>query len=160
MSLHVAMAAWILCIAASTRQPGKPVDATSQLTLTDKQPLGRMQIPTSVRAAPTPYLEIPVSRISDPQETGISIYVYLEWTRVGGGAPEKIPLGNFAPYPANQPGTFMLSVSPGFEKLKQTGASLEQDHVVLLLELKRLHPNQSWTPVQVTIAPVRWKSQP
>lgn len=140
-------------------QPEKPVDATSQLTLTDKQPLSRMQIPPSVRAAPQPYLEIPVSRISNPQATGISIYVYLEWTRAGGPA-EKIVLGNFAPYPANQAGTFMLSASTGFEKLKQMGASLEQDHVVLLLELKRLHPNRSWTPVQVTIAPVRWQSRP
>jgi hypothetical protein len=161
MSLYIAMSAWLFCIpAVPTCQPEKPVDASSPLTLTDKQPLGRIQIPPSVRAAPQPYLEVPVSRISNPQEAGISIYVYLEWTRAGSSASEKIPLGNFAPFPANQPGVFMLSTSPAFEKLKQMGASLEQDRLVLLLELKRLNTNQPWAPLQITVAPVRWQSQP
>lgn len=162
MSFYILMAAMLCSSPTPPCQLEKPVEATTDLTLTDAQPLGRIQIPSSVRASPAPFLEIPISRIANPQEMGFSVFVYLEWTRPNSGRnpAEKVLLGNFAPYPADQPGMFMLRVSKGFEKLKEMGADLSRDQVVLLLELKRLHPDKPWAPVQITVASPRWRTEP
>jgi hypothetical protein len=161
MSFYLVIAALLFSFPGGPCQPEKPVEATAELMLTDAQPLGRIQIPSSVRSAPVPFLEIPISRIANPEEMGFSVFVYLEWTRPdsGGRAAEKVLLGNFTPYPADQPGVFMLRASKGFEKLKEMGANLNRDQVVLLLELKRIHPDKPWTSVQVTAAPARWRSE-
>ena len=92
---------------------------------------------------------------------GFSIFVYLEWTRPTASphATQKTLLGKFTAYPADQPGSFLLRASKGFERLKRMGANLGADQTVLFLEMKRVHPNKPWAPIRVTIGPVRWRTE-
>ncbi len=138
----------------------KAVDATSELTLTETQPVGRIQLPGNVWAAAVPFLEIPIARISNSEEMGFSILVYLEWTRptAGPDSAQKIRIGNFTVYPPDRPGSFLLRASECFDKLRQMGANVKTDHLVLLLEMKRVHPNRPWSPIRVTVASVRWRA--
>jgi hypothetical protein len=135
--------------------PQKAVDATAELVLSNMQPIGRIQIPAEIRSTPLPYLEVPVSVISNPERTPFAIFVSLEWRHQG--TVQTIVLGNFTPYPADQTGSFMLRASKGFEKLREMGPNLDGDPIFLLLEMKRVHASKPWTSVRVTIAPVRWR---
>ena len=134
----------------------KTVDATAELVLTNMQPVGRILVPAEIRSAPLPYLEIPLSAISNSERMPFSIFASLE--RRHHGAVQRIVLGNFTPYPADQTGSFMLRAAKGFEKLKEMGPDLEGDQTFLLLEMKRVHADKPWASVRVTIAPVHWRS--
>jgi hypothetical protein len=161
MWLHLIVAGCLCCLhAMQAAAPEKAADASSEVTLSETQPVARIQLPASIRAAPAPTLEVPLVRISNPQEMSFSIFASLEWYRPtqGSTGKEKVLLGNFTVYPPDQTGTYMLRASTAFEKLKAMGADLIRDQVVLLLEMKRTNPNKAWSAVLVEIAPLRWRS--
>jgi hypothetical protein len=141
--------------------PEKAVEATSEIILTETEPMARVHLPANVRSIPVPFLEIPITLISNPREMPFSIFVYLEWTRSTDGpdARQRTLLGNFTVYPPNQPGKFLLRTSKGFERLKRMGANLEADQIFLFLEMKRVDPSKPWAPIRATIGPVRWRSE-
>jgi len=159
LNLFLASCMWCLHV-MQTAAPGKAVESTSDVTLTEIQPAARIQLPAAIRAAPAPILEIPLVRISNPQEMSFSIFVSLEWSRPAQRAAgkEKILLGNFTVYPPDRPGNYILRASTTFEKLKALGADLGRDQIVVALEMKRTNPNQPWSPVEVEIGPLRWRS--
>jgi hypothetical protein len=161
MWLHLFLASYMCCLhAMEAAAPGKAVESSSDVTLTEIQPVARIPLPAAIRAAPAPILEIPLARISNPQEMSFSIFVSLEWSRTAQGAArkEKILLGNFTVYPPDRPGNYILRASTTFEKLKALGADLVRDQIVVALEMKRTNPNQPWSPVQVEIGPLRWRT--
>jgi hypothetical protein len=143
-----------------TAVSGRAVELSSRVTLTETQPVARIQLPTSIRAAPPPVLEIPLVKISNPQEMSFAIFVSVEWSRPaqGGAGKEKVLLGNFTVYPPDRTGNYMLRASTTFEKLKTLGADLSRDQIVVVLEMKRTNPSQPWSRVQVEIGPLRWRS--
>jgi hypothetical protein len=162
MWLNLIVASSLCCLhAIQAAEPEKVEDSTSKVTITNAQPIARIQLPAGIRVAPAPILEIPVVKISNPQEMSFSIFASLEWRRYGQGSTgiEKILLGNFTVYPPDQTGSYMLRSSTAFEKLKAMGADLVRDQVVILLEMKRTNPNKAWSAVVVEIGPLRWRSE-
>jgi hypothetical protein len=161
MWLNLIVASCLCCLhAVQTAAFEKVVDSSSEVTLTETQPAARIRLPASIRAAPAATLEVPVVRISNPQEMSFSIFASLEWRRPAQASTgnEKIQIGVFTVYPPDRTGSYMLRASTAFEKLKAMGVDLGRDQVVILLEMKRTNPNKAWSAVQVEIAPLRWKS--
>jgi hypothetical protein len=64
-------------------------------------------------------------------------------------------VGNASLYPADRPGGFRLRASAAFAKLKAAKAT----DLRLVVELKRIHPAQPWTQVEVTVAPPQWRDE-
>lgn len=161
MWLNLIIASCLCCLhTMQAAELEKVVDSTSEVTLTETHPVTRIRLPASIRAAPAPILEVPVLRISNPQEMSFSIFAFLEWSRPAQGPTgnDKILVGNFTIYPPDRTGSYMLRASTAFEKLKGMGADLARDQVVILLEMKRTNPNKAWSAVVVEIAPLRWRS--
>lgn len=161
MWLNLIVASCLCCLhPIQAAELQKAVDSSSEVTLSEMQPLARIQLPASIRAAPLPILEVPVVKISNPQEMSFSIFASLEWRRYSRGSAgnEKIPLGNFTVYPPDRTGSYMLRASTAFEDLKAMGADLSRDQVFILLEMKRTNPNRPWSAVRVEIGPLRWRS--
>lgn len=157
MWLNLIVAGCLCCLPAQERV----VDANSEVTLSETQPVARIQLPANIRAAPAPIVEVPIVSISNAQGMSFSIFAYLEWARSASGSStrERVLLGNFTVYPPDQAGSYMLRASTAFEKLKAMGADTGRDQVVVLVEMKRTNPKQPWSSVQVVIAPLRWRSE-
>lgn len=141
--------------------PGKPVESNREVTLTEAQPVARTQLSASAREAPPSILEVPVIKIWTPQKMSFSIFVYLERlpSVPASTAKQRVLLGNFTVFPPDQTGSYMLRSSSGFQKLKATSADLGQGQIVVVVEMKRTNPKQPWSPVRVTIGPLRWRSE-
>jgi hypothetical protein len=127
------------------------------LELTNSRTTGSFAVsPETLRSAP-PVLALRFPRVVNPANTSFAIFVYLSY-RPGEGkdAPSvKILLGNGSLYPADRPGGFLLRSSAAFAKLKAAKAT----DVRLVLEMKRLHPAEPWSRVEVTVLPPRWQSE-
>lgn len=161
MWLNLIIASCLCCLHTSqAAEMEKVVDPSSEVTLTQMEPVTRIQLPASIRAAPAPILEIPVVKIANPQKMSFSIFAFLEWSPPAQGptGSDKILVGNFTVYPPDRTGSYMLRASTAFEKLKGMGADLARDQVLIVLEMKRTNPDKAWSSVQVEIAPLRWRS--
>ena len=127
------------------------------LELTNSRTTGSFAVsPETLRRAPA-VLALSFPRVANPASTPFAIFVYLSYrTREGKEAPPvKILLGNGSLYPADRPGGFRLRSSAAFAKLKAAKAT----HVRLVLEMKRLHPAEPWSQVEITVAPPAWRSE-
>jgi hypothetical protein len=125
--------------------------------LTNSQTQGSFAVSPDTLASSPPVLALSFTRVVNPANTPFVVFVYLTY-RPGGApraAPRKILLGNGSLYPADRPGGFRLRTSGPFAKLKAAKAT----DVRLVLEMKRLHPAEPWSQVEVTVGPPRWRSE-
>jgi len=134
-------------------------EPAAQITLTTDHSAAYFPVaPETVLNRPST-LAVKVTRIVNPDRNAFQIFVCLIYrSAAGDAAPHKILIGNFGLYPVDQPGAFQLRSSGAFARLK--AASRQPIDVRLLLEMRRLHETQPWTPIEVTLAQPEWKTEP
>jgi len=156
------VAACALVSASPATAPGVPnvVPATDEVILTQNRHTACVEIPAGSRSTLPSLLEVPITRIMNPAQTPVSIFVYLVWpaTQTDSTDKQKILLGNFSVFPADRAGTYVVRVSDGFRRLEAMGVHPEQGHVALRLELRRISEAKAWTPIELRIAPLRWRA--
>ena len=140
----------------------KPSAQPTKVVLTNDHPEGVFIIAPEVLAARPPVLALTFTRVVNPAKTSVQMLVYLSY-RPGAGAkspaaPVKIPLGNVGLYPPDRPAGFLLRASAAFAKIQ--AASEKASDVRLQLEMKRIHADKPWTPIEVTVAPPEWRDEP
>ncbi len=163
-----ALMTWALCFsgahcgAAKVHGPQTPAPnaahetAAATVTLTPEHPRDSFPVETSMLANDAEILEVAITKVTNPSRTAVGIFVYLSNAAQGKSEAEKILIGNFDLYPADQPGTFVLNPAPAVEKLCGEKPSKDVE-VRLVFELKRLDETAAWTPAEVTIAQPRWR---
>ncbi len=125
------------------------------VTLTNDRPAGNFPLDAQTLASAPPFLALRITKVVNPGRTPLQIFVYLSYPPGAGRTePERILIGNFGLFPADRPGRFLLRASTAFHKLKTM--SSKPSAVRLLLEMKRLHPKEPWTPIEVVVAPPEW----
>jgi hypothetical protein len=120
---------------------------TAPFTLTPEHLVASIAIPAEVMAAAWPVLEVDVTELSNPGMVPIGVAVSM----VSGD--RKIPMGNFAFFPSDNKGNFMIDSRSAFAQVGRSGTA----HLVF--ELEKLRPSAAWQPLRVTIAPPRWRAQ-
>jgi hypothetical protein len=125
--------------------------------LTNSRPEASFAVSPETVAGSPPVLALSFTRVVNPAQTQLQIFVYLSYLPAERreGAPVRIPLGNVTLYPADRPGGFVLRASDALGKLKAAKAT----DVRLVLEMKRIHPAEPWSQVEVTVAPPQWRTE-
>jgi hypothetical protein len=106
-----------------------------------------MTLDPKVIATGSPILEVDVTDISNPSQLPIGIAVFINSGNL------KIPVGNFAFYPADNKGNFLLDSHTALARIKNS------QNARLVFELRKLRLSATWKPVRVTIAPPKWRTQ-
>jgi len=155
------MAGALLVVALSiVAQQAKPTGTQARpesIELTNNQTTGSFAVSPDVLAIAPPVLGLSFPRVVNPANTPFSIFVHFSYrtAKATGTSPEKILVGNASLYPADRPGGFRLRTSVAFEKLKRAKAT----DIRLVVEMKRIHPAQPWTRVEMTVAPPQWQGE-
>ncbi|HXJ91988.1 MAG TPA: hypothetical protein VMT20_03805 [Terriglobia bacterium] len=125
--------------------------------LTNTRPEASFPVPAATLASSPPVLALHFTQVTNPSETPFQIFVFLSYrpAEEGVAGPVRVLLGNGALYPPDRPGGLIMRASSAFRQLK---AAKGMD-VKLVLEMKRLHPQTPWSPVEVTVAPPEWRSE-
>jgi hypothetical protein len=110
-------------------------------------------VPIDVKAIPSDarVLQVSVSKVENPSSIQVSINVYL--SIAGSKEPQKL-LGSFSLYPADRGGKFVVSAADAVKRLKSKGT--EAQNARLIFELKRIHEDKPWMPIEVTIEEPAW----
>jgi hypothetical protein len=141
----------------SSNQKIEELPAAPVLTLTNDHPKKSLPIKASELASDAEVLEVTITKVKNPGLTPLSIFVFLSHSENGKSEAELQVVGNFSLYPPDQPGKFLLGVSPELRKLLLADGFKGHD-VRLVFELKRIHETSDWTPVEVTIAQPTWRA--
>ena len=142
----------------SSNQKIEELPAASVLTLTNDQPKKSLPIKAGELASDAEVLEVSITKVKNPGMTPLSIFVYLSDSAKGKSESELHLVGNFSLYPPDQPGKFLLSAAPELRNLLLSVGAAKGHDLRLVFELKRIHENRDWTPVEVTIAQPTWRA--
>lgn len=151
-----AFLAWTLLGAtvgsASTSDPQTP----APLTITAQNPSGSFRIArATVANAPTIFV-MDLTRVVNPARTPVSFFVYLTgWDRCD---TQKYLVGNFALFPPDHGGKFLLNPSDALRRFQAECSSSTDAR--LIVEMRRLNSSQPWGQVEVVVAPPSWKLDP
>ena len=153
----VGLAAGALACAAEPRStdPKDPGDPTSQpnqmhgVTLTPTAP--RQDVTIAPPAGATT-LSLTMATIDNPASQAFSLTATLAWS--GGGSTVEETIGTVSPYPATQPGSFVLTVPEAARKwLGRTDGQL-----ALRLALQPVAADRPLAdPLRVTIGDPAWR---
>ena len=139
------------CAGNAGRDKAETVANPEQVvTLTPEHPAASFPINRETLAGSPPILRLPVTEVVNPARTPIGIYVYLCPARK---SAEKLLVGNFALFPPDHPGAFLMGASKAWADLRSRGYPGD---VGLRVELKRIHPEKPWTRLKITVAPPQW----
>ena len=150
-------------VRSTNQQSPEPGDAgqkrPTQVKLTNERTVASFPVAQQL-LEDAPVLEVSVTKVTNPAETPVAIFVYL----APGGKkeqpePEKILVGNFSLYPPDRAGIFLLHASTAFTELRKKGWASGSKEVRLVLELKRLRETQAWTPLEITIGAPKWSHE-
>jgi len=135
-----------------------PLRQQKGVTLTTERPAARLPIDLAILQNPLPILEVPVTQVINKQLTPFAIFVYLAWTesKPGSETQRKLLIGNFGVFPPDHPGRYTLRASSAFDELRERGVNLRESHLELLFVMRKVRETEAWTPIEVTISPVRW----
>jgi hypothetical protein len=126
--------------AERSASPSEPIHAqTAMQDLDPTHPTATQPI-SAADATKATFVEVHVVHVENPSLASISFTVAYE------ARAEKIPLGSFALYPANRPGTFIV---PTQQKIRATGA------IVVTMENPDKDPH-----VRVTIGTIKLITHP
>jgi hypothetical protein len=117
------------------------------ITLTNEHPVASMALDAKVIAAGSPILEVDVTELSNPSLVPIGVAVFIT------AGDLKIPVGNFAFYPADNKGNFSLSSKDALARVPRS------ENARLVFELRKLRQSAPWKPVSMTIAPPKWRTE-
>ncbi len=130
------------------------------VVLTNNDTTASFHLARQISSNPPPVLELSVTKVVNPAQTPVEIFVYLE--AVGNArqrGPQKILVGNFSLYPPDQPGTFSFRASNAFKESQARWGTAELTQTSLTLEIKRINETRPWTPLKITISAPRWKNE-
>ncbi len=152
--------ALLVVVLSAVAQQAKPTGTQARaesIELTKNQTTGSFAVSPDVLASAPPVLGLSFPRVVNPANTPFSIFVYFSYRteEATGTSTEKALVGNASLYPADRPGGFRLRTSVAFAKLKAAKAT----DIRLVVEMKRIHPAQPWTQVEVTVAPPQWRGE-
>src|SRR5215475_13417486 len=142
----------LLFMALSTiAQQAEPTGTQARpesIELTNNQTTGSFAVSPDIVASAPPVVGLNFPRVVNPANTAFSIFVYFSYRTAEGmsASPEKVLVGNASLYPADRPGGFRLRATAAFATLKAVKAT----DIRLIVEMKRIHPAQPWTKVEVT----------
>ena len=140
------------------RETGQKTAAS--VMLTNERPVASSPLARKILADAPPVLEVSVTKVINPAETPVAIFVYL--TTAGKKKqpePEKVLIGNFTLYPPDRPGNFLLRASTAFSDLRVKDWSSNSTEIRLMLELRRVSETRPWTPLQITISVPKWRQE-
>jgi hypothetical protein len=159
--IHGFLAVVLLFGSACTREwrlvPGQDQAEKRAVELTSSHPEATFAVSQDTLTSSPAVLALSFTRVVNPNKTPFLIFVYLSY-RPGEKTDilhRRILLGNGSLYPPELPGGFRLRVSAAFAKLKAEKAT----DVQLVLEMKRIHPGESWSQLKVTVAPPQWRGE-
>jgi hypothetical protein len=139
---------------AKTEESPAPAAA---IVLTDKQPKSSLSLAADVLTGDAEILEVAITKVVNPGMTPVSIFVYLSNTEKGKAEDEPNLVGNFSLYPPDRTGKFLLSAAPALRNISAAGKTANPENVRLIFEMKRLDEARAWTPVELSIAPPKWR---
>jgi hypothetical protein len=116
------------------------------VTLTDQHLSATTEIDSRTVAVRPAILELDVTELSNPGlvPIGVAVSIVVD--------DQKIPVGNFAFYPADHKGNFSLDCRAAMSRVSGKGKAQ------LSLELRKLRASAAWRPVSVTIASPQWRA--
>lgn len=80
----------------------------------------------------------------------VDFFVYLNDPNTG---DRKKLIGNFALYPPDRGGKFLLNPQ---EAVRSYRTGTRSEDARLVLEMKRVDESRPWTPIEVTVGPPIW----
>jgi hypothetical protein len=151
-----AFLAWTLLGAAVGSGSGGTSDPQTPLTFTGQNPSGSFRIARATVASAPTILVVDLTRVVNPARTPVSFFVYLTgWDRCD---TQRYLIGNFALFPPDHGGKFLLNPSDAFRKYRAECSS--SGDARLILEMKRLNSSQPWGQVKVLVTPPAWNLDP
>ena len=136
--------------AAPPSQPGQPGQMHG-VTLTAGAPRQDLAI-TAPGTAPSA-LTLTIATIENPSSQAFSLSASVMWSNAGAAAIEET-IGRATPYPATQPGSFMLAVP---EAVRRT-LSRSYGQLVLRLSLQPIAADRPLSdPLRVTLGDPAWR---
>lgn len=139
-------------VGSETSGPGDP-QTSAPMTFTGQNPSGSFPVARETVASAPTLLVMDLTRVLNPAQTPISFFVYL--TGVDHCDAQKYLIGNFALFPPDRGGKFLLNPSQAFHKLKAECPGIAAAR--LIVEMRRLNPSQPWGQVEVIVASPTWK---
>lgn len=138
------------------RASGEPPVETRQnmhtVTLTASSP--RQDVALSPLPAGPTTLTLTITGVEDPSSQGFSISASVVGSAASGGGPIVQPVGNVAPYPATQPGRFVLGVPDAARQL----LARRDGPLRLRLALQPIAADRPLAePLRVTLADPAWR---
>ena len=103
-------------------------------------------------------LEVAVTKVINPSLIPIAFYVYLSDKEAGKSETNQHLIGNFSLYPPNEPGKFVLGVTPALRSLLLSDTTPKGHDRRLIFEMKRIDEDKAWMPVEVSIAQPAWRA--
>jgi hypothetical protein len=135
-------------------------EGTSQpLILTGQHTSGSFPVPPEVLRSQPRVLFVSIAKVVNPQRTSFEILAYFERTKPDQAPAEKILLSSFSLYPSDQPAGFQLSTSEAFHKLATEAPTSKQGDIRVVFEIRRFHETDSWTGLELTLAPPVWRNK-
>jgi hypothetical protein len=147
---------WACAADGRPRDPGDPPGQANQnmhvTTLTASAP--RQDLTLSPLPARPTTLTLTIAGIEDPSSQAFSISASLVWNATSGGGPIEQPLGNVTPYPATQPGSFVLGVPDAARRM----LARSDGQLSLRLALQPVPADRPLAePLRVTLADPAWR---
>jgi hypothetical protein len=132
--------------------PGQASRNTHAVTLTASAP--RQDVALSPLPARRSTLTLAITGIEDPASQAFSVSASVVWKAAAGDGPIAQPLGSVTPYPATQPGRFVLGV-PG--AVRQMLARRDGPPSLRLVLQPVAADRPLAEPLRVTLADFAWR---
>jgi hypothetical protein len=166
--LLTALMSWALCVSVANcgsanvqsppvQQAKEKESPAPQLVLTAEKPVGAVPIAASVFDSKAQVLVVEVTKVNNPGGTPVTISVSLASNHKDKTAGKSQAVGNFSLYPADQPGKFLLNAAPALRQLALVNKDAKTNGARLVFEMKKIHEQQAATPIELTIAPPKWR---
>ncbi len=122
------------------------------VTLTATAP--RQDLTLSPTPATPTTLTLTIAGIEDPSSQAFSVSASVVWNATSGGAPIEQILGSITPYPATQPGSFVLDVPDAARRM----LARSDGRLSLRLALQPVAADRRLAePLRVTLADPAWR---
>jgi hypothetical protein len=135
------------------------VEGRATLTLTNDNPSGFFPLGEKTLASAPPILALTITKVVNPAKAGLDLAVYLSFQPAASQPRENILIGNVSLYPSDHPAGFLMRASGAFGQLQAAGPISKSSAVRLLIEMKRVHEQTPWTPVELVVGPPDWRSE-
>jgi hypothetical protein len=118
-----------------------------------------MPVEAEVLNGDSEVLEVEITKVVNPARAPVAIFVYLSKANKSNSEAEQNLVRNFSLYPPDRPGKFLLQAGPALHKVSSGDTTSKANDVRLVFEMKRLDETVAWTPVELTIAQPKWRSE-